>query len=70
MRRKISESNVRKLTRMGAHSLGLTLPIELVEALGWREKQKVTVKKVNGALVVRDARTTPRLRTTRKTKKR
>lgn len=37
---------VRKLTKLGGKSIGLTLPIELVRELGWREKQKVIVHPV------------------------
>ena len=44
-RRKIEESNIRKLTRIGNKSIGLTLPVEMVRALKWREKQRVVVKK-------------------------
>ena len=55
-RRKLEEENIRKLTHMGSggRSLGLTIPNELVEKLGWRERQKVTVKKVGKRLVVED----------------
>jgi hypothetical protein len=54
--RKQSEKNIRKLQKMGKTSLGLTLPIELVSGLAWREKQRVVVKKINGGLVIRDFR--------------
>ena len=54
MAKKAGEQHIRKLTKLGGHSLGLTLPIGHTRALGWKDKQKVTVKKVNGALVVRD----------------
>ncbi len=54
--KKSTESGVRKLTKMGGKSLGVTLPIDLVRSLGWREKQNITVKKKNGALVIRDAK--------------
>ena len=55
-RRKIEEKNIRKLTRMGREgsSLGMTIPKELVQALGWRERQKVVVKKSGKNLVVSD----------------
>ena len=55
-RRKLEEKNVRKLTRSGraGASLGLTIPKELVTALGWRERQKVVVKKSGKKLVVED----------------
>lgn len=38
--KKLTEKNIRKLTRMGRSgvSLGLTLPKETVTALGWRER--------------------------------
>ncbi len=54
--RKVDEKNVRKLTRMGREgsSLGMTIPKELVQELGWRERQKVVVKKVGKNLVISD----------------
>jgi len=55
-RRKLSEDNIRKLTKSGNGSIGLTLPIEIVRELGWREKQRVVVKRVKGGLNVRDYR--------------
>jgi len=55
-RRKLEEKNVRKLTRMGREgsSLGMTIPKELVQELGWRERQKVIVKKSGKKLIVED----------------
>lgn len=52
--RKQAEQNIRKLTRMGGKSLGLTLPVELVKELKWKEKQKVKVKKVRGGILIKD----------------
>ena len=54
--RKIEDRNIRKLTRMGrkGSSLGMTIPKELVEQLGWRERQKVIVKKSGNKLIVED----------------
>jgi antitoxin component of MazEF toxin-antitoxin module len=54
--RKSTERGTRKITKSGG-SLSVSLPIEMVKSLGWREKQKVTVKKKGGALVVRDQKT-------------
>lgn len=48
------EKNVRKLTKLGGKSIGLTLPIDMVRELGWREKQKVTVKRVRGGVLIKD----------------
>lgn len=39
---------------MGKTSLGLTLPVELVEKLRWREKQKVKVVLKGRSLIIRD----------------
>ena len=54
--RKLEEKNIRKLTRMGREgsSLGMTLPKELVKELNWRERQKVTVRKVGKKLIIED----------------
>lgn len=53
---KTEERNVRKLTKLGGKSIGLTLPIDMVRALGWREKQRVIVKKIKGGFTIRDYR--------------
>ncbi len=55
-RRKLEEKNIRKLTRMGREgsSLGMTIPKELIKELGWRERQKVVVKKVGNKLIISD----------------
>lgn len=55
-RRKLEEKNIRKLTRIGREgsSLGLTIPKELVTELGWRERQKVVVKKSGKKLIIED----------------
>lgn len=54
-RRKTTEKNVRKVTRMGGgKSFGITLPIELVRALKWRERQKVVVTKRGKKLTIED----------------
>ncbi len=56
-RQKIEDSNIRKLTRTGAgKSIGLTLPIEYVRELGWKDRQKVVVKKQGQKLVIEDWR--------------
>ena len=54
--KKSTDKNIRKLTRIGKKSLGLTLPIEDVRALGWRERQNLSVKKVKGGFMIKDAR--------------
>ncbi|MFA5966893.1 MAG: hypothetical protein WC805_00030 [Patescibacteria group bacterium] len=55
MGRKIEERNIRKITKVaGGASFGITLPIELFRALGWRERQKVVVKKKGYSLIISD----------------
>ena len=54
-RRRIEERNIRKLTRMGGgRSMGLTLPVEILRNLSWREKQKVIVKRVGKRIIIED----------------
>ena len=55
-RRKIENNDIRKLTKSGNGSIGLTLPIKMIRDLGWREKQKVKVKRISGGMVIRDFR--------------
>ena len=42
-RRKLGEQAIRKLQKTGNGSISVTLPIELVRELKWREKQKVRI---------------------------
>jgi len=51
---KTNKINVRKITKLGGHSLGLTLPIEYVRELKWKERQKVVVEKSGRKLVIKD----------------
>ena len=52
--RKQSEQNIRKLTKLGKKSIAVTLPIELVGKLKWKERQKVIVKLKGKSLIIRD----------------
>jgi len=52
----MSERNVRKLMKTGNGSILVTLPIEYIRDLGWREKQNVVVKRVKGGLLIKDWR--------------
>lgn len=54
--KKLVDKNVRSLTKLGKFSYAVTLPVEIVKVLGWREKQKLVVKKIKGGLVIRDHR--------------
>jgi antitoxin component of MazEF toxin-antitoxin module len=50
----MKNKNIRKIARIGNASLGITLPIEYLAALGWREKQKVVVEKKGRHLIIKD----------------
>jgi antitoxin component of MazEF toxin-antitoxin module len=53
-RRKTKDQGIRKISKIGNYSLGITFPRSLLNSLGWREKQKVTAKKIRGGIVIRD----------------
>jgi len=53
-RRKMRNRNIRKITRIGNSSLGVTLPVEFLKALKWREKQKVVVIKRGKTIFIKD----------------
>jgi hypothetical protein len=51
------EKNIHKLKKSSAYSYSVTLPKEMVEKYGWREKQKLIVKdKGKGKLEISDWR--------------
>jgi len=51
--RKFSQRNTRKITRSGT-SLNVSIPVEFLKKLNWKEKQKVIVKKVHGGVLIKD----------------
>ena len=52
--RKAGDTNIRKLTKIGKKSIGLTLPIEIIRELGWKERQKVVVKLARRRIIIKD----------------
>jgi antitoxin component of MazEF toxin-antitoxin module len=52
-RRKVQDRNVRKLSKYGS-SYTITLPVEMVRELGWKNKQKLVVKKTGSKLTIED----------------
>lgn len=52
-RRKLDEENIRSLMKIGS-SYAVTIPLEYVKKLKWKEKQKVEVKLVQDRVVVKD----------------
>jgi len=53
---KNEEKTIRKLIKLGEKSVCITLPIEDVRNLGWKEHQKIRVKKIHGGFEIRDWR--------------
>ncbi|MCR4325637.1 MAG: hypothetical protein NUV59_02420 [Patescibacteria group bacterium] len=53
-RRKREEYHVRSLNKNGGGSISVTLPIEDVRALRWRDRQRVVVKRVGKKFVIED----------------
>jgi len=52
--KKTGESGMRKLTKVGQTSLAVTIPRDIIKKLGWKEKQKVVVKKIPGGVQIKD----------------
>jgi hypothetical protein len=52
--KKAEERDIRKLTKVGMRSIAVTIPIELVRELKWKERQKVTVSRVRGGVLIKD----------------
>jgi hypothetical protein len=51
---KPKDKNTRKITRIGKTSLAVTIPIEIIREMKWKERQKVTVKRVCGGVLIKD----------------
>lgn len=52
-RRKLEDKGIRKISKSG-DSYAVTLPIEMVRKLNWREKQKVVVKMKGKSITIKD----------------
>jgi hypothetical protein len=54
-RRPLDKRDIRKLTRTGGGKcVSVTLPIEYVRVLDWKDKQKVVVTKKGKQLIIED----------------
>ncbi|MDX1765560.1 MAG: hypothetical protein R3313_01255 [Candidatus Saccharimonadales bacterium] len=56
-REKLNKRHIRKLGKIGSatnYSYYVTLPIENVRDLGWRDNQKLVVRKRGRQLVIQD----------------
>ncbi len=52
--RKLKEKNIRKLTRVSKSSMSVTIPVEILDELGWKEHQKVVVNLKGKKVVIED----------------
>jgi antitoxin component of MazEF toxin-antitoxin module len=48
------EKNIRKVTRVGKHSLSVVIPADIVRELGIRERQKLVVRRSGQKIIVED----------------
>jgi len=53
-RRKLENRNTRKLSKQTNGSYTVTLPIEIVRELKWRDKQKLVVRKSGDKIIIED----------------
>jgi len=53
-RRKIKDRNIRNLGKVGGYSYSITLPMDMVQELGWKERQKLVVKKRGDYIIIKD----------------
>ena len=53
-RRIIEERNIRNITRNNSGTYSISLPIEFIRSLGWRERQKVIVRRRGKQLIIED----------------
>ena len=53
-RRKTKDQHVRKISVIGNYSLGVTFPRDIIGSLGWKNHQKVVVKRVPRGLLIVD----------------
>jgi len=52
--RKLKEKNIRKLTKVSKSSMSVTIPIEIINRLGWKEHQKVVVNLKGKKIIIED----------------
>ena len=51
---KRENENIRKLTKVGGHTIAVSIPIEIIRKLKWRERQKVVVRLRGKKLIIED----------------
>lgn len=53
-RRKLEDRNIRKLSKRTNGSYAVTLPVEVIRELKWRDKQKLVVRRSGKKIIVED----------------
>ncbi len=54
MSEKLKDKEIRKITKVAKHSFSVTLPIEIINKLGWKEHQKVVVSLKGKHIIIKD----------------
>lgn len=52
--RNFKDRSIRQLTKVGGGSYSLTIPMEIIKEFGWKERQKLTVKKQGKKIIIED----------------
>ena len=52
--RKKKDGVVRKITKTGTYTYYVTIPREYIEELGWRKKQRVSLKLSGKKVIIED----------------
>lgn len=52
----MEKNNIRKLTKTGGGTMYVAIPKDIVNSLGWKEHQKLVVKRGKGCIIIRDWR--------------
>jgi len=54
MAKRSDKKNIRNLTKTGGMSIGVTIPIDIIRKLGWKERQKVVVNLRGKKITIED----------------
>ena len=54
MKRTLGNTRTHKLTKVGGKSYSVTIPVEFIRHLNWRERQKLDVTLKGEQLVIKD----------------
>lgn len=53
-RQKTGQENVRKLSRVGGITYTMSLPLGIVQELGWQDHQRIHVRKDGDRIILED----------------